>query len=55
MTNALGARVLGLYAEGRATRAQLDAAYARGWISEADYNAAIAPAEEPAPEEPVTP
>lgn len=40
MTNALGARVLVLYANGAATRAQLDAAYARGWISEADYTAA---------------
>lgn len=57
-TTALGARVLALYAAGTATRAQLDAAYARGWISDADYDAAInppAPAEEPAPEEPVTP
>ena len=55
MTTALGARVLVLYAEGRATRAQLDAAYASGWISDEDYAAAIAPAEEPAPEEPVAP
>jgi len=46
-TNALGARMLQRYAEGTATREQLDAAYAKGWISDADYQAATAP--DPAP------
>lgn len=46
-TNALGQRVLVMYADGRATRAQLDSAYSKGWISDADYAAAIEP--EPTP------
>ena len=33
----LGVRVILLYLTGAATRAQLDAAYAKGWISDADY------------------
>lgn len=41
-TNALGARMLQRYAEGTASREQLDAAYAKGWISDDDYNAATA-------------
>ena len=40
MTNALGARLLVRYTEGTATREQLDAAYAKGWISGDDYAAA---------------
>ena len=48
-TNSLGRRVLAMYAAGTASREQLDAAYARGWISDDDYAAATAPAPEPAP------
>ena len=36
----LGLRVILLYITGAATRAQLDAAFAKGWISVADYYAA---------------
>jgi hypothetical protein len=48
-TNSLGRRVLAMYAAGTATREQLDAAHARGWISDADYAAATAEPE-PTPE-----
>jgi hypothetical protein len=42
-TNALGARVLSMYAAGTATRAQLDQAYyQKGWISDSDYETATA-------------
>ena len=45
-TTVLGARVLALFKDGTATLAQLDAAFAKGWISQADYDAAIADAGE---------
>lgn len=49
-TNPLGARMLVRYAAGTADRAQLDAAYKAGWISDADYAAATTPPPEPNPE-----
>lgn len=49
-TNALGARMLARWAANppTCTRAQLDAAYNAGWISDADYQAAINPPPAPA-------
>lgn len=49
VTNAAGRRVIQLYLMGIATREQLDTAYyEKGWISDADYQTAIAEPE-PAP------
>ena len=48
-TTALGQRMLERYAAGTATRAQLDSYYKAGWISDADYQAAIAEPVDPAP------
>ena len=50
-TNAMGKRMLDRYKAGTATREQLDAAYAKGWISDADYQAATATPEESTPAE----
>ena len=43
-TNPLGKRTIQLFTDGIATREQLDTAYGKGWISDDDYNAAVAPA-----------
>ena len=52
-TTPLGARVLKMYADGIATRDNLDTAYSKGWISDADYEAATSSPAEPEPEPPV--
>lgn len=39
-TNPVGERLLERFSEGDATREQVDAAHAKGWISDADYKAA---------------
>ena len=41
--------MLDRYAAGTATREQLDAAYARGWISDADYATATVETDVPVP------
>ena len=41
-TTPLGARMIQRYLMGTATKTQLDSAYAAGWISTADYEAALA-------------
>lgn len=46
-TTVLGARVIALYVVGLATRPQLDSAYAKGWISTADYLEVTSEPEEP--------
>lgn len=42
MATALGQRVLDGFAAGVFTRAQLDAALAKGWITQAEHDAAVA-------------
>ena len=44
-TNPLGKRTIELFKAGTASREQLDTAYTKGWISDDDYNDAIAPPE----------